>query len=360
MAAKSISIAERLNVTKGRPTGFDYLRIILALGVIIAHSIPLSYGLQYSYQLAATPLGSVQSWIVPMFFALSGFLVAGSLERNHIGVFVGLRLIRIAPALAVEVTLSALLLGPLLTVIPLTHYFADAKVHSYFLNILGDIHYLLPGVFHSNPYPDIVNGQLWTVPIELRCYITLTVLATFGIAKRKYLFLAASVAASVALWVLHHHAGEPPNHAPLFIGFLAGVAIFCFRHIIPWDWRLGLVSLGAIEVLLLLPQGRYFAGFPFAYFTVYLGLLNPSKIALLKGADYSYGLYLYGFAIQQAVARIFPWSHHWYWNLALSIPLASLFAAFSWTLVEKPALKLRSLFPHIAKWGSPLRRRAAA
>jgi peptidoglycan/LPS O-acetylase OafA/YrhL len=189
LTAKAISIAERLDATKGRPTGFDYLRIILALGVIVAHAFPLSYGIQYAYQLERTPLGGFQAWIVPMFFALSGFLVAGSLERNPIGVFVGLRVIRIAPALAVEVTLSALLLGPLLTTVPLAHYFADPKFRSYFLNMLGDIHYLLPGVFHSNPYPDIVNGQLWTVPVELRCYITLTILAILGIAQRRYLFL---------------------------------------------------------------------------------------------------------------------------------------------------------------------------
>jgi peptidoglycan/LPS O-acetylase OafA/YrhL len=133
LTAKAISIAERLDATKGRPTGFDYLRIILALGVIVAHAFPLSYGIQYAYQLERTPLGGFQAWIVPMFFALSGFLVAGSLERNPIGVFVGLRVIRIAPALAVEVTLSALLLGPLLTTVPLAHYFADPKFRSYFL-----------------------------------------------------------------------------------------------------------------------------------------------------------------------------------------------------------------------------------
>lgn len=348
--AVNVSVAQRLDFTKGRPTGFDYLRVLLALAVIVWHAFPLSYGTQYAAQLAATPLGSIQGWILPMFFALSGFLVAGSLERNPVGVFVWLRAIRIAPALAVEVTLSALLLGPLLTTVPLAEYFADPKFRSYFLNVLGDIHYLLPGVFHSNPYPDIVNGQLWTVPWELKCYLVLTALALAGVARRRYLFLTAAAAASFALWAWHRHTGASSESAPLFIGFLAGVAIFRFRDILAWDWRLAALSLFAGQWLLHDPTGAYFAGFPAAYLTIYIGLWNPRKIALLKGADYSYGLYLYGFAIQQAVARVFPWSHQWYWNLVLSIPLAAMFAALSWTFVEKPALRLRTLFPHVSKW----------
>ena len=29
----------------------------------------------------------------------------------------------------------------------------------------------LSGVFASNPYPDVVNGALWTLPVEYACYV---------------------------------------------------------------------------------------------------------------------------------------------------------------------------------------------
>jgi peptidoglycan/LPS O-acetylase OafA/YrhL len=56
--------------------------------------------------------------------------------------------------------------------------------------------------------------------------------------------------------------------------------------------------------------------------TVYLGLLNPPKLGLLFG-DHSYGLYLYGFPIQQAVASAGNRTHNWYINFGIALPLAS-------------------------------------
>ena len=157
------SLDDRLKATRGRPSGFDYMRVVLALGVICWHSRLTSYGEGpdarhiWLVDIALFPLAI---FILPMFFSLSGFLVAGSLERSRtLLTFLGLRVFRIVPALAVEVLLSALILGPLLTTMPLQSYFSDREFQSYFLNIFGDIHYSLPGVFQSNPFA-LVNGQL--------------------------------------------------------------------------------------------------------------------------------------------------------------------------------------------------------
>ena len=67
--------------------------------------------------------------IVPMFFALSGFLVAGSFERSKTLItFLGLRVFRIVPALSVEVFLSAIILGSFFTTNDLRNYLSDATV----------------------------------------------------------------------------------------------------------------------------------------------------------------------------------------------------------------------------------------
>ncbi len=123
--------------------------------------------------------------------------------------------------------------------------------------------------------------------------------------------------------------------------FLAGVAAYLYRDSLPWNHRWG-VSSGIVSLfLLVVPLGDLIAPLTITYFTVWLGLTNFRKLKLLQGADYSYGLFLYGFVIQQMVYHLLPWSHEWYLNFLVAMPLACVFAAFSWHGVEKPALGLR-------------------
>jgi peptidoglycan/LPS O-acetylase OafA/YrhL len=87
--------------------------------------------------------------------------------------------------------------------------------------------------------------------------------------------------------------------------------------------------------------GDILMAIPVAYMTVYAGLLNPYKFNILKGADYSYGVFLYGYPIQQAFASSGKWTHYWWLNILVCVPLAFLVAAFSWHFVEKPVLFLK-------------------
>jgi peptidoglycan/LPS O-acetylase OafA/YrhL len=57
------------------------------------------------------------------------------------------------------------------------------------------------------------------------------------------------------------------------------------------------------------------------------------------------GIYLYGFVIQQSVARMGSWTHHWYVNLPLSLLAAIVFAGLFWDLIERPSLKLKNRLP---------------
>ena len=179
------TIATVMDEKPGNASGFDCLRIALAISVMVWHSPANSYGPDGEYLVRGGLIGwPLTLCILPSFFALSGFLVAGSLARNTLPGFLTLRALRIVPALAVEVTLSALMIGPLVTTLPLWHYFSDREFIHYFLNIGGDIHYFLPGVFNDLPLPQYVNLQLWTVPWELTCYIAIVVAATLGIIRR--------------------------------------------------------------------------------------------------------------------------------------------------------------------------------
>jgi peptidoglycan/LPS O-acetylase OafA/YrhL len=59
--------------------------------------------------------------------------------------------------------------------------------------------------------------------------------------------------------------------------------------------------------------------------------------------DFSYGLYLWGYPVQQAVIGL-AGVHSTAVNLAMVLPLTLFMAFLSWHLVEEPALRLKSRF----------------
>ena len=356
------SIEERMIAVDRRPSGFDYIRIVLALGIVAWHTIVTSYGYDTQLKAFASPYRPIILLLLPMFFALSGFLVSGSLQRCRTLIsFAGLRVLRIIPALAFETVLSALLLGAVLTTLPLQTYFTSPVFFHYFLNIIGNIHYILPGVIEHNPFPDKLNGQLWTVPFEMECYLVLSILAFVTIAKRGWLMLGVSVLIFpiiiFATQVLKHHGVKPELGAfpggLLVACFLCGVALFVLRETVRFSLGLGLASILACVVLLSLPFGDYLAVLPITYLTVWIGMQNPAKLGLLQKGDYSYGVFLFGFPIQQAFMTLGPWTHHWWINFLVCAPLAFLVGIFSWHFVEKPTLDQR-------KWLIKLEDRAIA
>jgi peptidoglycan/LPS O-acetylase OafA/YrhL len=150
--------------------------------------------------------------------------------------------------------------------------------------------------------------------------------------------------------------------------FFMGVMFYHWREKIPVSWPLFLVS-GAIGYAMLSGHHFVFLAAPFVtYCTLFFGMLPIPKIKLISSGDYSYGLYLYGFPITQAVLAAIPAlrGHGWA-TMLISLSLAILFAAASWHLIEKRALKLKNrlparLFPatrpapvSAARWSRPSR-----
>ena len=174
------TLGSALDEQKGFAQGFDFLRISLATGIIGWHTASLSGHVETA---RASVFWFSEYMLVPMFFALSGFLVAGSSMRLSTTNFLLNRAARILPALIADIVFAALLIGPLVTTLPAKQYFTDATFLSYFFNIVGWMHYSLPGVFENNPLPE-VNGALWTVPFEIGCYVILMGLMISGAIKR--------------------------------------------------------------------------------------------------------------------------------------------------------------------------------
>jgi peptidoglycan/LPS O-acetylase OafA/YrhL len=196
----------------------------------------------------------------------------------------------------------------------------------------------------------MVNGQLWTVPFELECYMVIAALFVLGVVRRRVIALIATPALIIGFaiaryWKHESDWGVMPTTASgnlLICAFLAGVTFYLYRDKILWDVRIFLVSVAVIVGAYWFTSFGDFIAIPaMGYVTVFLGLTSPPKLSILRGADYSYGVFLYGYPIQQAFVALGPWAHNWWLNGIVCSIVATSFAAFSWRFIEKPALKLR-------------------
>jgi peptidoglycan/LPS O-acetylase OafA/YrhL len=362
-----MTFGERLDYAKQHPTGFDYIRLILAAAVITQHGVNVTQGVDSAKELFFSNWRLLIEPILPIFFALSGFLVGGSLLRcRSLISFVGLRVLRIVPALSAEVVLSAFIFGPLLTSVTLREYFASGILYKYMFNVIGYIHYTLPGVFVSNPWPNIVNTQLWTIPFELECYAALSFMAFVGIVWRRRLFVG--VLALIYVLMVAYFLTKNPEQAILVNGrilvycFLVGVAFYLYRDKIPSSALLFIVALVGTVICVKLPGGEYLIALPANYLTAYVGLFCPKKPKIFFSGDYSYGMYLYGFPVQQVVVTLIP-RVPWWMNVVISLVAAFVIAHCSWWFLEKPALSLKNdllrfetaVLSSLAKmWNGPL------
>ena len=349
-ALRNMKTAEDvMQENKGAGPGFDALRIGLALVILAYHSFLLSES-RSAYAYINTHFYTFVIALVPMFFCLSGFLVTGSAIRTKsVRVFLTYRGLRIFPALAVEVTLCALLLGPLVTTLPLSEYFTQKQFFTYFGNIVGIVRMLLPGVFVDNPHPNIVNGSLWTLQPEFYCYLIMAALMVSAIVYKRTLYTLAFIAATAVLTALNLTSGYgmpgdlfPPN--VILYYFFVGIAAYHWRQYIPVHPLL-FVAAAVLAGVMMTTQGLvYLAAVPLTYCTIYIGMLKIPRIPLLQNGDYSYGIYLFNFPIQQTLVFFFPALREWWLLLLAAAPLTILFAAASWHWIEKPALKLKKRF----------------
>src|SRR4051794_29915781 len=167
---------------------FDLLRLFAAGCVLFTHSFALTDTGEPAWSRTTLDGGSLG---VLIFFAISGFLVARSWSYDpRLLSFCAKRALRLLPALVVCLLLTALVLGPLVTTLSTSSYLENPATKRFVLdNATLQTRYTLPGVFGDvpNPHPTIVNGSLWTLPLEVKSYFLIAALGCLGalVARRR-------------------------------------------------------------------------------------------------------------------------------------------------------------------------------
>ena len=321
---------------------FDLLRLLLAFMVIYGHT-PAFYSNKKWFDPFTWLLGSSYAGhlAVSVFFLLSGLFVTESIRRsNSVLDFSIRRFLRIYPGLLLCLMFTVFFVGSAFTSLSLFDYFRNPSTWSYLTNNLrlsNDMQWHLPGVFSDSKHG--VNGSLWTLPGEVRLYVCVAFIFALGALDRTF---SALIAIGLVTYGFVHQmfpgfavSQALGEHALLF-GLGASFSIL--KRFIP----LSLVASIAIVTLAyaLRPYSIYpfFAEAAFAFACLYV-FSRPWVNRLRLPGDYSYGVYLYGFPIQQVVAHSFP-DTPLFIGMLTSCALAFLLAMLSWHFCEKPANNL--------------------
>lgn len=343
--------------TQGRDNNFNLVRILAALAVLITHSFALAIGTGDAEPLRGRLGMTMGSIAVDVFFITSGFLVTASLlTRQSVIDFVWARVLRIFPALLVMLILTVFGLGIGFTTLPLTSYLTDSSTYFYLLKcatLITGIAENLPGVFAGNPYQNTVNGSLWTMPYEIRMYAILAVtwIALRLIGNRRFaLFqlaiVAGFLAAGIFVFFSHFYFLAGGQFARLFFMFFSGAAFYVLKEHITLSRSYFWLAVLALLSAAVINMHAFFVVYELSiayilFYLVYIPAGRIRKFNLL--GDYSYGIYIYAFPVQQSVAALLPGIPVW-GMLFTSATATLLLAALSWHLLERRALGLKSLY----------------
>lgn len=324
---------------------YDLVRLFLAIAVVFGHAFALSRTDSYKEPvLALLKFNYIGDLAVYGFFLISGlFVTASYIDKASLPRFLIARFFRVFPGLFLCLLISAYVIGPIFSEWSLWSYLRNPEVSSYVLSGLS-LHHLqweLPGLFAYNPMKS-VNGSLWSIVGEVFCYFCLSVIGVTGLLKKhKFTFL---ICAALFLFVyfkynkIYFFSNIAEFKIP-FLFFISGSFLAVCKDRFPINFPL--LCLMVVICLLTKVIGdtsfRMFFYLTFGYSLLYFGQTKLARNFPVSN-DISYGIYLYGFIVQQTVESLLQLRNPWL-NFTFSIPFVVGLAYMSWWVIERPMIK---------------------
>ena len=331
---------------RGTENNFDFIRIFSAIIVMYSHSYQLT-GFLKEEPLRVFSKGYFYfgGLGVIIFFIISGFLITKSFTKSQsLKSYFIARALRIYPGLIAVVFLTVLVIGPILTSETLLTYFSNTETHQYLLNSLSfKIFGLLPGVF-STSQVNIVNGPIWTLPFELFCYI---LVAFIGIMVTKKIKQAAAILAVLCVLVVCIGIDRWKTLIEFSTYFLCGSIMFMLRSKIVLNRIATGLALFLLLLCIHLELNKHVKDLvvclALPYIIMNLAFVSGNLNKFAKYGDFSYGLYIWGWIIQQIINQIYP-GHSPIFNFIISLPCTVIISWISWHLLEKKCLQYKYRF----------------
>jgi peptidoglycan/LPS O-acetylase OafA/YrhL len=325
-----------------KANSLNFIRLLLAIGVIFVHAFALS-GVPAAFIFTHL----FENGFVDGFFAISGFLIVSSWQRNpHWGPYLRARVLRIFPAFWVCLIVTAFVLAPV-GILTSGRGFPDGYLAAAGAFVFKNSALFITEFGIAGTPAGLVdsgwNGSLWTLFYEFVCYIGVLALGVAGLMKKRLTIPVLFALAELA--VLATSYGPISSHygaifARFGVMFLAGAVIYRYQSKIAV--RPSLIVAATVIVLAssALPDYRVIGAFPLAYLLISVGALVKTPRLRLPN-DFSYGIYIYAFPVQQILVGVgagnlgpLPYA---LLSLACTLPLA----VASWFLIEKRALQLK-------------------
>lgn len=337
-----------------RQNGFGALRLLFASLVIASHT-PQMFDGDYSREPMKMLFGTISlgELAVSGFFLISGYLITASFMSDPKSYFVK-RVLRIYPAFIACFLACVLIVAPLGGANLAAMGAKDWAKEAVYLLMLKPP--FAPGVFEGLGHPAL-NGSMWTISYEFRCYILAALLGIVGLYRRRSLYLVLTVLVVMANFLFLTPAGEaiervmrplnavlgdPSDAVRLTAAFMVGACLKLY----PQKYRAPIAAVAAVALIggLFVPALASVAVFTVgAYLLFWVAFevaWRPLRTLNAKD-DISYGLYLYAWPIGMLLlwyARDMNLFAHGVLTLAGSVTLGYL----SWHLLEKRCMALKS------------------
>lgn len=301
---------------------FDDLRFILATLVVFYHSYELikepTHDLITMMVLGQSSLGEMA---VYAFFTISGFFMIQSLENSKSSLkYFRNRLYRIIPAFWCSLIFFSLLIIPLFSKVSL---YGEDGIITFILKAgsfhIFDYSWTIKGAFPDNTFVDNINGSMWTLKHELAAYIMLPIFYALSYKNRWFMLLFTIILFILSLlsyseiFLFNLPVGEfwilSENEYGYFVRFLyyfmIGGCFYLYKDkIFLGSSKLDLRWFLFLSLLLVLSfyggKGKYILFIWVPYVILLSGCIFKYKF-FSKFGDYSYGIYIYSFPIQQLV-----------------------------------------------------------
>lgn len=317
---------------KTKENNLNAVKLVAALLVIVSHAYGFASGYEKTdwLNLLTGGMGDFGSLAVNVFFFYSGLLVSASLLRNGNGTrYLKRRALRIYPPFLIVTLLIVFVSAPFVTTLSLREYFTDANTYRYLENLLFISRHNLPGVFTDNVYGSSVNGPIWTIRVEVFCYIMGYVFYRLGLMTKKKLGYSM-VCYLLVVGIIGYGAyvgieGLSAVIMPVTMYYL-GMVYMIFSNRLKFDLRISRCAFAGLLVSMLLHQFLFACIVFLPYILCYLAFASRQrgKVGKLLNemGEWSYEIYLWGGFAGQMFVYMFGGSMNIALNMLLTIPVS--------------------------------------